>query len=80
MINMAAASLLSTNTLDYCYTFRQKALLRNSSLSPRRFLTGVAMEYVLRYVSASASDLVSPRFPWLLLHGNFKSDAVRIRF
>lgn len=73
MINMAAASLLSTNTLDYCYTFRQKALLRNSSLSPRRFLTGVAMEYVLRYASASpsgtasASDLVSPRFPWLLL-------------
>lgn len=86
MIDMAAASLLSTNTLDYCYTFRQKALLRNSSLSPRRFLTGVAMEYVLRYVSdspsgtASAFDLVSPRFPRLLLHGNFKSDAVRIRF
>ena len=86
MINMAAASLLSTNTLDYCYTFRQKALLRNSSLSPRRFLTGVAMEYVLRYASASpsgtasASDLVSPRFPWLLLHGNFNSDAVWIRF
>ena len=56
-----------------CYTFRQKALLRNSSLSPRRFLTGVAMEYVLRYVSASpfgtasAPDLISPRFPWLLL-------------
>ena len=77
MINMAAASLLSTNTLDYCYTFRQKALLRNSSLSPRRFLTGFAMEYVLRYVSASPSgtasafDLVSPRFPRLLLHGNF---------
>ena len=69
-----------------CYTFRQKALLRNSSLSPRRFLTGVAMEYVLRYVSdspsgtASAFDLVSPRFPRLLLHGNFKSDAVWIRF
>lgn len=85
MINMAAASLLSTNALDY-YTFRQKALLRNSSLSPRRFLTGVAMEYVLRYVSASPSgtasafDLVSPRFPRLLLHGNFKSDAVWIRF
>ena len=69
-----------------CYTFRQKALLRNSSLSPRRFLTGVAMEYVLRHVSASPSgtasafDLVSPRFPRLLLHGNFKSDAVWIRF
>ena len=69
-----------------CYTFRQKALLRNSSLSPRRFLTGVAMEYVLRYVSASPSgtastfDLVSPRFPRLLLHGSFKSDAVWIRF
>ena len=86
MINMAAASLLSMNALDYCYTFRQKALLRKSSLSPRRFLTGVAMEYVLRYVSASPSgtasafDLVSPRFPRLLLHGNFKSDAVWIRF
>lgn len=45
-----------------------------------------AMEYVLRYVSASPSgtasafDLVSPRFPRLLLHGNFKSDAVWIRF
>ena len=44
------------------------------------------MEYVLRYVSASPSgtasafDLVSPRFPRLLLHGNFKSDAVWIRF
>lgn len=82
MINMAAASLLSTNTLDYCYTFRQKALLRNSSLSPRRFLTGVAMEYVLRYASASpsgtasASDLVSPRFPRLLLHGNFLSQTL----
>ena len=82
MINMAAASLLSTNTLDYCYTFRQKALLRNSSLSPRRFLTGVAMEYVLRYVSASPSgtasafDLVSPRFPRLLLHGNFLSQTL----
>lgn len=66
--------------------FSSKALLRNSSLSPRRFLTGVAMEYVLRYVSASPSgtasafDLVSPRFPRLLLHGNFKSDAVWIRF
>ena len=42
-----------------CYTFRQKALLRNSSLSPRRFLTGVAMEYVLRYVSASPSGTAS---------------------
>ena len=81
-------SLLSIN--EYfgllCYTFRQKALLRNSSLSPWTFLTGVAMEYVLRYASASpsgtasASDLVSPCFPRLLLHGNFKSDAVRIRF
>lgn len=44
------------------------------------------MEYVLRYVSASPSgtasafDLVSPRFSRLLLHGNFKSDAVWIRF
>ena len=66
--------------------FSSKSPLRNSSLSPRRFLTGVAMEYVLRYVSASPSgtasalDLVSPRFPRLLLHGNFKSDAVWIRF
>lgn len=82
MINMAAASFLSTNTLDYCYTFRQKVLLRNSSLSPWRFLTGVAMEYVLRYASASpsgtasASDLVSPRFPRLLLHGNFLSQTL----
>ena len=73
------AGFLSTNTLDYCYTFRQKVLLRKSSLSPWRFLTGVAMEYVLRYASASpsgtasASDLVSPRFPRLLLHGNFLS-------
>ena len=79
---MAAASFLSTNTLDYCYTFRQKVLLRNSSLSPWRFLTGVAMEYVLRYASASpsgtasASDLVSPRFPRLLLHGNFLSQTL----
>ena len=79
---MAAASLLSTNALDYCYTFSQKALLRNSSLSPRRFLTGVAMEYVLRYVSASPSgtasafDLVSPRFPRLLLHVNFLSQTL----
>ena len=82
MINMAAASFLSTNTLDYCYTFRQKVLLRNSSLSPWRFLTGVAMEYVLRYASASpsgtasATDLVSPRFPRLLLHGNFLSQTL----
>ena len=40
------------------------------------------MEYVLRYASASpsgtasASDLVSPRFLRLLLHGNFLSQTL----
>ena len=81
MINMAAASLLSTNALDYCVI-----LFVKKPFCATLLLTGVAMEYVLRYVSASPSgtasafDLVSPRFPRLLLHGNFKSDAVWIRF